>query len=182
MGQAATTASCGSTHSTTSSTHCATCGSTRHDLLPLRLQCRVFQLGKGMANRQETVLLPNSQQRMRGPAPCSTWPSGNNLFAPRLQCRLPRLLPLLAEAVVGGETRLVLPAYATRVSHDSRSQVSTFLARPRAGMMCRFDAQLHGDMMHEDALVASVCIVLSHSNSSRLERLKWADMMPSCME
>merc|ERR1712019_113292 len=86
-------------------------------------QCRVLQLGKGMANRQETVLLPNGQQRMRGTAPCPTWPSGNDLFALRLQCRLPRLLPLLAKAVVGGEARLVLPAHATWVPNDKCSSL-----------------------------------------------------------
>jgi len=136
--QAATASdACGSATPTgTSGPPTGTSGSSCHNFLPLRLQCRFLQLGEGMASGQEGLLLPDSEQGvLTGPA-AST--SCNDIFALRLQCGLPRLLPLFIETVVGGKAGLVLPAHAAWLSNNSRSSLRS------CELMCSRGAKMHG--------------------------------------
>merc|ERR1719361_2332696 len=77
-----TAATSASAHRATTSAHCATPSAnsaTRDDVLPLRLQCRVFELGKRMASWQESLLLPDNPERMSTrPSTRSNW---NNFLA-----------------------------------------------------------------------------------------------------
>merc|ERR1712113_1011680 len=99
---------CGATSSTGSSTASASSATTSasNDLVPLRLQCRVFQLGERMASRQENLLLPTFPQRLC--ERCTNSSACNNFLALRLQCWLPQLLSLLDKAMVCWKACLVL--------------------------------------------------------------------------
>merc|ERR1712228_477491 len=82
-----------------------------NDILALRLQRRLFQLASRVVCGQEAVLLQDGGPRLP--------PSGLDLLALRLQRRLPRLLSVLAQAVVRGQVGLVLPACWPWVSDNA---------------------------------------------------------------
>jgi len=66
---ATATASCGTAAGSTGGDH----------IVPLRLQCRILELGEGLASRQENILLPNSSQSVPTGSTSST--SSNNFAA-----------------------------------------------------------------------------------------------------
>jgi len=86
-------------------------------IVPLRLQCRILELGEGLASRQEKLLLQNCSQGL--PTGKSGSTCSNNFSALQLRRWLPRLLPLLDKAMVCGQVGMVLQSYGTRLSYDS---------------------------------------------------------------
>merc|ERR1712232_214971 len=66
---------------------------------------------------QEGFLLPDSGQGLPANSAADAAPAAgpDDIVALRLQCRLPWLLPLLDQAVVGCQACLVLPAHGSRL-------------------------------------------------------------------
>jgi len=124
------------------SRHCTATGTHFHDILPLRLQCRILQLESRMAGRQKGILLPDSSEGMRATTTATTRAGGHHIPALRLQRRLSRLLPLLGEAMECWKACLVLSAHAAWLPNDRSCSLDFFAYRR--------DARMHGGMMAHD--------------------------------
>jgi len=81
--------------------------------VPIRLRCGVLELAEGLVRGKEGFLLQHAEQGL--PADCAAdaapAASAYDLASVRLQRRVPWVLPLLDQAVVRVEARMVLPAY-----------------------------------------------------------------------
>merc|ERR1711933_56346 len=85
--------------------------------VPIRLRCGLLELAEGLVGGEEGFLLPHAGQGLPADCAADAAPAAGayDLVAVRLQCRVSRVLPLLDQAVVGGQARMVLPAHGPRV-------------------------------------------------------------------